>query len=266
MPFIVDHATDPDLLFTPLVDGERKGHGHDPNQVLRHALPQPPSAIKLIPRSEWSARIKERKELQAGLRWKRRRHMSGNRIPSSDQNGHGYCWFYSSTGCVTLARMRDNLPYVRLNAHSGAAIIKRGRDEGGWCGLSAQFIMEHGVADFDHWPEHSRNLANDKPETRANMAKYKVTEGFFDLSTPAYNRNLTHEMIATLLLTDQPCAVDFNEWGHSVVAIDWDEPEPGSFCPVIWNSWTDGWGEHGEGHIRRWDVDGAVGLVVPTAA
>ena len=264
--FIIDQSTDKDLLFSPTIDGVKMSHGHDPNQVVRGALPQPPSSIKLIPRSEWSARIKERKELQAGLRWKRRRHLDGKPIPSSDQNGDGYCWFYSSTGCVTLARMRDNLPYVRLNAHSGAAIIKNGRNEGGWCGLSAQFIMEHGVADFSAWPEHSRNLSNDKPATRENMAKYKVTEGFFDLSTPAYDRNLTVEMIATLLLTDQPVALDFNEWLHSVVGIDWDEPERGAFCPVIWNSWRDGWGELGEGHILRWDVDGAVGLVVPMAA
>jgi hypothetical protein len=49
----------------------------------------------------------------------------------------------------------------------------------------------------------------------------------------------------TLLLMKIPVVIDLNWWGHCVVALDAEEIERGSFGPLIWNSWTDSWGENG---------------------
>jgi hypothetical protein len=155
------------------------------------------------------------------------------------------CWMYSGVGCVIARRAVNNQKYVRLNAHSSAAIIKKGRNEGGWCGLSSQFLMEHGVATFDEWPEHSRDTRHDTPETRKVMAKYRVTEAFIDLTKPVHGRNMTFEQVATCLLRNIPVAVDFNWWTHSVLGCDLVEIERGSFGIRIRNSWTDSWGDKG---------------------
>ncbi len=35
-----------------------------------------------------------------------------------DQNGQGYCWYYSGTAAIHCLRMRNNQPNIRLSAHS----------------------------------------------------------------------------------------------------------------------------------------------------
>jgi hypothetical protein len=47
--------------------------------------------IPLIPRSEWSERIKEMERTKSRLSDIRRRFLGGSHIPSLDQNGQGYC-------------------------------------------------------------------------------------------------------------------------------------------------------------------------------
>lgn len=240
---INDDWKDQDALFAPKVNGKKYSRGYDPESVDEavNAMLAVPSEIKLIPKGEWSARIKQQEETQSRTSDILRR----KNIPSTDQDGAGYCWFYSSTGCVIARRALNNQRYVRLNPHSGAAIIKNGRNEGGWCGLSAQFLQEHGVATFDEWPEHSMSTRYDTPETRKVMAKYRVTESFMDLAKPVYGRNMTFEQVATCLLRNIPVAVDFNWWSHSVLGCDLVEVERGSFGIRIRNSWTDSWGDKG---------------------
>jgi hypothetical protein len=147
-----------------------------------------------------------------------------------------------------ISRMRDHLPLVRLNPHATAAIIKGGRDEGGWCGLSAKFARENGYAvEGDgpgQWPLHSRNLKYDTPAMRASMALHKITEDWVDLTRDVYDQQLSFKQLATCLLCNNPCPVDFNWWGHSVCAIRFVRIEKGSYGILILNSWKN-WGRHG---------------------
>ena len=100
----------------------------------------------------------------------------------------------------------------------------------------------------------------DKPETWANAKEHVVTEDWMDLSSAAYDRNLTVDQLATCLLLNIPCAIDYDEWGHSICAIRWVKIEAGSYGPKILNSWTDEWGDHGMAVIQKgWTVDGAIG-------
>lgn len=250
--FIIDDSTDPDLIFTPFIDGEQKRGGYVERdfKIYPADMFDPPSNIPLIPRSEWDARIEEINKTQSGLEHIRSIMANGSHMPSLDQNGHGYCWAYSTGSCLMMVRARMNLPYVRLNPHSVAAIIKGGADQGGWCGLSAKFLREHGIASEEHWPKHSRSLANDTPACRANMALHKTTEEWVDLTRSVYDQNLTFDQVATCLLLNIPCAVDFNWWAHSVCAISLVRIEAGSYGLKILNSWTDGWGDKGTGILQ----------------
>lgn len=158
------------------------------------------------------------------------------------------CWAYSTGQALMLERLKQGLPLVRLNPHSTAAIIKGGRDEGGWCGLSAKFVREVGMAEEGNgpgqWPLHSRSLRSDTPETRARMALYKSQEEWVDLTRQVYDQNLTAAMIATCHFNKIPCPTDYNWWGHSVVSLRTVRVERGRWGRLILNSWK-GWGRHG---------------------
>lgn len=256
---VIDDSTNNDILF-PTINGEKKGTGHDPSQYVPEMF-APPSDMKIIPRNEWSARIKELEELKARL--------SDYRTWASlDQNGQGYCWAYSTTACVMLLRAIHNLPHVRLSAHAIGCMVKGFRDEGGWCGLSAKFHRERGCPTVEHWGEKSMSRSNDKPETWTNAALHKITEEWMDLRKADYDHELTFDQVATCLLNGIPCALDFSWWGHSVCGMDLVEVERGSYGIRILNSWSDQWEDRGTSVLRGQKAipDGAVALRVTNAS
>lgn len=214
----------------------------------------PPSDMEIIPESEWDARFDEQEELGSSLE---HIYLSGpNGTPAFrhlDQNGDGYCWIYSVGHSMMMDRLRRNLPTVRFNPHSAGAIIKRGRNEGGWCGEGAQFASEVGMAIEGNaqgqWPLHSRNMRLDNARLRTEMAKYKIEEDWVDLTRQKYNRNLTLSQVATCGFNNIPGPRDYNWWRHSVCGIRWVRIERGSWGQLILNSWSR-WGRHGLGVLR----------------
>lgn len=226
-----------------------RDYSQDPESMFA-----PPREMTLIPESEWDARFDEQERLGSSLE---HIYLSGPggtpRFKNLDQNGHGYCWAYSTGHAIMLDRLRRNLPFVRLNPHATAAIIKRGRDEGGWCGLSAKFARENGYAiegnASGQWPLHSRDLRFDTPALRASMAKFKIDEDWVDLSRQVYDQNLTWAQLATCLLNNIPCPTDFAWWGHSVCSKRLVRIERGSWGLLIINSWLN-WGRYGLGVLR----------------
>jgi hypothetical protein len=209
-----------------------------------------PDEMELIPESEYDARIEEADREQSSLEHIRMRGNNGKMIESLDQNGQGYCWAYSTTAGVMLLRAANNQPHVRLSAHAVGCMVKGFRDEGGWCGLSAQFQKDKGCPSVEHWKEKSMARSNDKPATWENAALHRVTEDYVDLTKQVYDRNFTERQMATCLFNNTPCALDFNHWGHSVCGLRIVKVEAGSYGLLIWNSWTDAWGNKGMGILR----------------
>ena len=213
-----------------------------------------PDDMVLIPESEWDARYDEQEELQSSLE---HIYLSGpNGAPAFknlDQNGDGYCWSYSTGHSIMIDRLRRNLPLVRLNPHGPAAIMKKGRNEGGWCGLSGKFAREHGFPvegnGLGQWPFQSRSLKYDTPQLRAEMKKYKTEEEWVDLTRSIYDQNLTKAQVATCGFLNIPGPVDYNWWRHSVCRLRWVRIERGSWGQLILNSWPQ-WGRHGLGVLR----------------
>jgi hypothetical protein len=253
MPSIIDDSTSNDVLF-PKIDGHRVGHGFDPAQIepdaFRPLFGDHPDQMKVIPKSNWSAIIKEKDAKKSSLYHRRQVAANGQQMPTLDQNGQGYCWAYSTTRCVMYLRSLSNLPYKRLSAHAIGCMVKGFQDEGGWCGLSAKFLREKGVPDVGAWPEKSMARANDKPEVWENAAGNVVTEDWLDVAKHVADQNLTFDQIATCLLLDIPVALDFSWWGHSVCGIELVEVEAGSFGIRIDNSWSDQWEDRGSSILR----------------
>jgi hypothetical protein len=215
----------------------------------------PPSEMALIPESEWDARFDEQERLQSSLE---HIYLSGpNGTPAFvnlDQGQEGYCWIYSVGHSVMMDRLRRNIPLVRLNPHSIGAIIKKGRNEGGWCGEGGQFVSDIGMAPEGNgplqWPKWSRDIRKfDTPAMRQEMAKYRIDEQWVDLTRRVWDRNLTMGQVATSGFLNIPGPGDYNWWSHSVLRVRWVRIERGSWGQLILNSWLN-WGRHGLGVLR----------------
>lgn len=223
-----------------------------------------PTDMPLIPRSEWDDRIAEQEKEQSSLEHIRLR--AG--IPSLNQGQVGYCWAHSITHTVMLARAAANQPYVPLSAYAVAATIKKGRDEGGWCGLSAKFAREKGIPSQAIWPQGDRNYTqHDNAATWADAAKHEITEDWVDLTRDVWGQNLTFDQVATCLLLNIPCALDFNWWSHSVCGLRLVK-SGGGYGIKIWNSWGDSWSDRGMGILSGTKAipNGAVATRVTTAS
>lgn len=265
MGIIIDDDTPLDLIFDPIVDGEKMARGWEPrdydiNPIEDEGMRADPSGIKLIPRSDWDEIIKEQEERESTLEHVMRR---GGFVPLN-QKSDGYCWAYSTTGCVAALRHKANLPKIELSAHSVAAPIKNGRNEGGWCGLSAKYIREVGVATSQTWPLNSRNLSHNNAAYLADAARHKVQEDWYDLERPLHGQVLTFDQVVSLILQGHPVACDFNWWRHSVLCCRVRRIEAGSYGLRGPNSWGPNWNGDGWHDLRENKArpDGAVSLIV----
>jgi hypothetical protein len=227
--------------------------------------------------ADFPGMIKEIEESGSRLSdFRMKRGKDGAPIPSTDQNGRGYCWIHSGCSALLIVRARDNMPFVDLSAYAGACMIKNYRDEGGWGAQGLDWIMEKGLPSSEFWPQRSVSRSNDKPETWENAKLHRFTEGWIDTSQAQYDRNLTFNQMITCLLCRIPVITDFNWWGHSVCAVDavngksqwgvtrastgklmtksefdafWgiNNPVTAGIAIRIWNSWSNSWGEQGMG-------------------
>jgi hypothetical protein len=247
--YIIDDFTDPAIYKDPIVDGSRVTRGLIPRMWQVHGpgyldgIPAMQSVnVPLIPRSEWSDRIKERQQRQSTLRHLRDNAQgTGKRMESLDQNGQGFCWAYAAVAALMLSRMGSNMPYKRLSAHMVGCLVKGYKDEGGWGALALDFMMKNGVADVDSWREKSMSRSNDTPAMRENAKLYMPQETLVDLQAPVYDRDLSWDQLVSCLLQNFPVAGDFLWWGHAVACLDVIEIERNDFGILILNSWSDRW-------------------------
>lgn len=254
MPPLIIHDTTPDHVHSPRMTAK----GYDPSTVVKGMFASP-KEIPLIPRSEWQARIQERKLQGLGLEaiW-RRKFGSSVGTAHLDQNGQGFCWAYSTGHAIMFTRVRDGQEAKRLSPHAVACKIKNFKDQGGWCGLSAQFARENGYPTVDTWKEKSMSRQYDNATTWNEAKQYRITEDYVDLTVNVWEENLTYDQYITCLLMNLPVQSDFNWWGHSVCSVDVDWLD-GEAVPRIINSWA-GWGEEGFATLqgKRAIPDGAV--------
>ncbi|QVL32359.1 hypothetical protein KIH39_00115 [Telmatocola sphagniphila] len=233
----------------PIIDGRQASTGLIERDYAKH----PPGCyatvdavdVPIIPRSEWSARIKEMEETKSRLSDIRNTGNFGKRIPSLNQNPYSFCWAHSATHATMMLRAIFNLPYVPLSAFAVACMIKNYRNEGGWGAEALDFISQRGVPDQKFWAQQSMSRSNDNPATWANAALHRVTAGWIDIKAPVYNRTMPFDQVFSLLLTRTPGIGDYYWWRHSVNLLDPVEVERNSFGIRIWNSWGDEWSDYG---------------------
>lgn len=213
--------------------------------------------VPLIPFENWPELIREQETNKTRLSDIRMIADKGKPIQSLDQNGQGYCWAYSTCHGIMLKRALMGLPYIRLSGHSLAWVIKNGRDEGGWCGLSASEATKRGYMPVSLWPEKSMNGRQFNTAANWEVAKnFCITEGFLDMQQRVWDMALTFQQLGSCILAGIPCPVDFSWWSHSILGMDlvyvtdkFPVNDPRCYGLRIWNSWRDSWGRLGTGVI-----------------
>lgn len=240
-----------DMLFPK---GVGKGYVERDYDVYPEEMFDHPDQMFTIPESEWDARFDEQEQLKSSLEHLYLSGPGGTPIfVNLDQKSDGYCWIYSNGHALMFAREIMNQPRIRLNPHSTGAIIKNGRNEGGWCGLGARFVADIGMAPEGtgpgQWPFASRSLSHDTPAMREAMKKFRTGEVWMDLTKRDYDHTLTRAHLATCGFTNCPAPSDFNFMSHSVCQIRWVRIERGSWGPMYLNSWKN-WGRHGLAVLR----------------
>ena len=265
-------------VLTVDIDGKRMSRGLVPRDYNKFPIGSyemerayDPSELPLIPREEWPERISEGMAKQMFLSHIRDRGDNGNPIPALNQNGQGYCWFYSGTGGIQLLRAKANQEYVALSAHSGAWTIKGGRDQGGWGAAGLEFQMERGVIPQSLWPQGSMNGRRYGTPANWEVAKrYRCIESWMDITGRAYDKDMTFDQVMTCLLLNIPVIGDFNWWGHSVILMDpvkvtdsRDLYDANTWGVRNLNSWGNNWGNNGTSVLkgRKAVPDGGAALI-----
>lgn len=202
-----------------VINGEVKGRGAVPRDydVQPPETFSPPSEIKVYSEQELREIIREKDAKKS----RNSDILRAAGIRSMDQGQFGYCWGHSVVGAVQGARAAQGLPHEDLSAFAVCATIKRGRNEGGWCGLAMQFVREKGVPTVARWPQGDADYRKyDKPEVWADAKTNIVTEDYVDLTREVYNQNLTFMQALSCLAQNFFIAMDFNWWAHSVLGCD----------------------------------------------
>lgn len=253
-----------------------QGFGLVPRNFSTHpcgAIPGIPKAsIPKIPRSEWPERVKELEAHNARLSDVRNIGNLGQRIPSRDQNGRGYCWAHSPVSCALLMRAKMGLPFADLSAYAIACIIKNYRDEGGWNAESVKFLAKRGCPTSATWPQQGTSRSYDNPKTWEEAAFNKLTH-WEDIPEGDFDQQFTYALLG------YAAALDLNWWSHSVAAADpvdgastfgrmrgeagklltvveWEavwrvNDFGGAYGLRIWNSWGESWSAAGMGVLTE---------------
>lgn len=229
----------------PTVDGLPRSTGLIPRDYDKYPVGfygfAKPFDLPLIPKSEWGDRLEILKKNKSRLSDLRMRANNGKPIPSTDQNGRGYCWCHSGVSCNLILRALEGQPYAPLSAYMIGCLVKNYRDEGGWGTQGIEFQVEHGVPTDKYWPQQGTKKEYDTPEMRANAKLHRIEE-WMDMEP----RNV--DQLVTCLLSLIPVVTDFNWWRHSVMGMDLESVNP--LRIRIWNSWGDGWSDHGMGILE----------------
>ncbi len=194
------------------------------------------AAGPLIPRSDWSAALKEQIARKSRI-------SDVQTWEPDDQDGYPICWAAGTCAAFSTARVLQGLPFVRISGMSVAVPISGGHS-GGYEGDAVEYLTEHGGASVDVWTYDSPSNLSSQAEVIESRKHHVALESYECESFDEF---------ATAWLLDWPCTVSYNWWSHVVMACDLVEIEAGSFGVRIRNNWGD-WGAKNDHGVSGYQV------------
>ena len=192
------------------------------------ALPRYRDSFPVFPRSEWSARIKEKKT-------RKTRICDYQNFAPHDQDGLPTCWANGPAHAGTTRRVMDGLPLVYLSANSASVPISGGHS-GGDEADAGDLFQKRGAASVDVWPNNDTNRGLDSDPNVAASRKHHMFYSVYALSS------FDEYASASLMEPAMPFAVAFNFWSHVISGGDVVEIESNAFGMMFRNNWGD-WGD-----------------------
>ncbi len=182
----------------------------------------------LVDSSEWQPRCEEMDTTKTRI--SDLRNQAG--MKPKNQKSLSYCWIFGPTGCVETMRCVQGEKYVSLSPASRGAVIKNGRNVGGWGQEAFEGIAKDGLVPSEDWPDTSLDLRKyNTVENRAKAQNYKAVE--WDVLVSGATKETS-----SCLFHRKPVAIGLGWWGHLVYAVDpvWLD---GELCWRCVNSWGD---------------------------
>lgn len=209
-----------------IAGGERRLLSAMPRQAGRLCGAPFRSSIPVIPRSEWSQRIKDQQA-------KRRRISDFQNFAPHDQNGLPTCWANGPAHAFTTLRVIQGLPLVYMSACSAAVPISGGHS-GGNEADAGDYSVKYGWASQSVWANNDTSRSLNSAPTVIESRKHHTAPLILDLNG--------FDEFATACLLELPFAAAFNWWRHVISGGDLVEPSPGRFGIMFRNNWGD-WGD-----------------------
>lgn len=137
--------------------------------------------------------IRERFEEQERKKTRLYDLLQQEKIPAPYQYRFSNCWANGSKDAIAVAEFLMGRPFVSLSATSASALIKNGRDVGGWGIELLKFAAEHGLAEEKYWPNNSIDRRKyDTAESRASRETHKIDpNGWIDVPKGDWDAVLT---------------------------------------------------------------------------
>lgn len=221
-----------------LIEGKAPGKGWKPRDYSTHPYGglgfAGPYTGKLIPRGEWSERIRDREKSRSTLF----ELCKAKKIGPYHQGSTNYCWMNAPAKAVEVARAIAGQKHVPLSPASGAAVIKNFRNEGGWGTQAVAWIVQYGLGPAKLWPPNAIDRKYNTKAVDAERDKYKVDE-WYDLPRRSF------DALMTQLFQFNPCPLGLSWWGHEILGLDPVQLGRDEFGVRILNSWGTEWGQQG---------------------
>jgi len=235
----MDFIFDPDSADPAIFDGGPCGcKPRDFDAVPVGSIPCAAAAsFPLIPRSEWSARIRDMEERKARLS----DLMEFEEVPCLNQEQLSFCHGFSPCEAIMALRATQGQPFKLLSASSIAAPVTGFRDAGAFIHDDLEQISKVGCASVEFVPMLQVSEDGFRDGWEADAAKYRVTE-WWDLGQ---RDGTMFDRVATLLLSHIPVCSAANWWGHAFTLVDLVETSPGQFGVRFRNSWGPNWPQAG---------------------
>jgi hypothetical protein len=238
--------------------------GHVPRDWKKYPYGSVASAFPnelMVPKSDWSAAIKQQREEGAALDqlWIRQG------IVSLHQRSTSMCHMFAVMHAVIGIRCKAGLPLIYPSPAASVLPMDNWRDSGGWSTKDTQYLAKHGWNTVEEaggsQVSFPRSLYTE--ENKKKALERRITEWI-----ECKSRSLEQQV--SIGIHGRPGASGFNRLGHAICQLAVLEIEPGSFgAKFVDNygdsSWCDQYGMYiMRGNLMIADDFVCPGVVKPT--